>query len=357
MAKTADSSPHSCSSSSRVSVTGVGGLIVVFITGWWNSPSLVGRTQGFAAGVMLFLSLMDIIPEARERVGFRPNRPLPLPLRRAPAPHPLPHILPRPQPPYEPSPRSPTSPAIKASCWTALTSLRKRGGRALEKLVLGDDDGSSEADGEPLMAGGTVNGDSANGGNHDGRSTPRGRTAEGRRTRRELLRTSLVTWIGMALHNLPEGASVYLSTVKSVSMGVSPAMMLHNIPEGVAVASPILSATGDPHRALRLTFFNCLLEPVGMMLTALLLEVCSQAILYGCLAAVAGIMTTVSLSELFPSSVLLAGRGPASGAWFVGMAACCGVVELVGWVTGGHGVSQDESRDIAIPQTRGSDSL
>lgn len=49
-----------------------------------------------------------------------------------------------------------------------------------------------------------------------------------------LLRASMLTYMGMLLHNLPEGLSVYLSALADTKLGLQLALgiMLHNIPEG-----------------------------------------------------------------------------------------------------------------------------
>ncbi len=51
----------------------------------------------------------------------------------------------------------------------------------------------------------------------------------------DLLRTSLITFVALALHNVPEGISVYLATLNNAKIGyeLAVAVMLHNIPEGI----------------------------------------------------------------------------------------------------------------------------
>ncbi|KAG2674969.1 hypothetical protein I3760_13G162100 [Carya illinoinensis] len=63
--------------------------------------------------------------------------------------------------------------------------------------------------------------------------------------RRQLLYSGVVTAIGISLHNFPEGMAVFLGSMKGLRVGVNLALAiaLHNIPEGVAVALPIYFAT------------------------------------------------------------------------------------------------------------------
>ena len=53
--------------------------------------------------------------------------------------------------------------------------------------------------------------------------------------------SGVVTALGIALHNYPEGCAVYLASLKSEAVGLSlaVAIALHNIPEGCAVALPV----------------------------------------------------------------------------------------------------------------------
>lgn len=71
--------------------------------------------------------------------------------------------------------------------------------------------------------------------------------ARRRAAKRRVLMSGLITAIGIALHNFPEGVAVFLASMKSTGLGVSIAcaIALHNIPEGVAVALPVYFATGS----------------------------------------------------------------------------------------------------------------
>ena len=59
--------------------------------------------------------------------------------------------------------------------------------------------------------------------------------------------SGVITALGIALHNAPEGASVLIAGSKAPEVGLRLALAigLHNIPEGVAVAAPIYVATGS----------------------------------------------------------------------------------------------------------------
>lgn len=85
--------------------------------------------------------------------------------------------------------------------------------------------------------------------------------------------SGLITALGIALHNFPEGVAVFMAAHKSARIGASLALAiaLHNIPEGVAVALPVYFATGSRWRGFRVAALSGLAEPAAVVLLALLL--------------------------------------------------------------------------------------
>ncbi|KAL5211635.1 hypothetical protein ABZP36_022482 [Zizania latifolia] len=63
--------------------------------------------------------------------------------------------------------------------------------------------------------------------------------------RRQVLFSGIITAVGISLHNFPEGMAVFLGSMKGLRVGLNLAIAiaLHNIPEGVAVALPLYFAT------------------------------------------------------------------------------------------------------------------
>lgn len=140
-----------------------------------------------------------------------------------------------------------------------------------------------------------------------------GQTTGGRaleRTRRgevdaRLLGSGMLLAVVVGLHNLPEGLATFVSTLQSPSGGVvlAVAIALHNVPEGLAVAAPIYAATGSRPRALLWATLSGLAEPVGAVLGYLALRaVLAPEWLDLSLALVAGMMIAVSFSELLPAA-------------------------------------------------------
>ena len=85
---------------------------------------------------------------------------------------------------------------------------------------------------------------------------------------RRLVRMGMVTAVAIALHNFPEGLAVFAAAMDSPSVGavVGLGIALHNIPEGIAVAMPIYFATGSRRRALLWAVLSGATEPIGGML-------------------------------------------------------------------------------------------
>ncbi|MGO1408236.1 MAG: zinc transporter ZupT [Brachybacterium sp.] len=129
--------------------------------------------------------------------------------------------------------------------------------------------------------------------------------AADRALRARLLRTGTVTAIALALHNVPEGFATFVAALQApeVAIPVVAAIALHNIPEGLAVAVPVRRATGSRAKAFWLASMTGLAEPVGAVIGYLLLAPLLNGPAMGAiLAGVAGVMVFVSLDELLPAA-------------------------------------------------------
>jgi ZIP family zinc transporter len=118
-----------------------------------------------------------------------------------------------------------------------------------------------------------------------------------------LCRAGIMTTIGMAIHNLPEGMTVALVSLADIRLGipVAIAIAIHNIPEGVACSVPLYCATGDRRRSCLLSFLAGMTEPLGAILAILVLyPFLSPYVLAASTAMVAGMMVFICFDELIP---------------------------------------------------------
>jgi len=121
----------------------------------------------------------------------------------------------------------------------------------------------------------------------------------------KLMRMGLLAAVAIGIHNFPEGIATFAAAMEDPAIGVSIAIAIaiHNIPEGIAVSVPIYYATGNRKKAFTWSFLSGLAEPVGAVLGyALLMAFFSEDVLGVILAGVAGIMVFISLDELFPAA-------------------------------------------------------
>jgi zinc transporter, ZIP family len=122
---------------------------------------------------------------------------------------------------------------------------------------------------------------------------------------RHLGRLGFVTAAAIAIHNFPEGMATFLAALDDPRTGVAiaAAVALHNIPEGISVSVPIFYATGRRGRAFTYSFLTGLSEPLGGLMAAFALSWLFPPYAMGLVfASVAGVMVYVSIDELLPTA-------------------------------------------------------
>jgi len=122
---------------------------------------------------------------------------------------------------------------------------------------------------------------------------------------KKLYRMGLFTALAIAIHNVPEGLATFVSALKDTKLGIAiaVAIAIHNIPEGVAVSIPIYYATGSRNKAFVYSFLSGVAEPAGALVGyAILFSFLNDAVFGVLFASVAGIMVFISLDELLPTA-------------------------------------------------------
>jgi len=245
--------------------TALGGLIVVAQPDM--SFARLGLLQGLAGGLMLSISFVDLLPEAIHSIGF-----------------------------------------LKANLWFY-------GGVLFFGIIVYFIPEPSAAD-AMIASGEAPMPDSS-------ASKAAIKVAKDeRRQRKDVLMSGIITAIGIALHNFPEGIAVFLASMKSQAVGVSlaVAIALHNVPEGVAVALPVYFATKSRWTGFKYAFLSGLAEPLAVVVVALVLPFeLSSTFVEASLAGVAGIMVWITLHELLPSAFKHAGTEKTIISFFLGM--------------------------------------
>ena len=142
-----------------------------------------------------------------------------------------------------------------------------------------------------------------------------------------LMRTGLFTALAIAIHNFPEGLATFVGAIANprLGLGIAIAIAIHNIPEGLAISAPIYYATGSRRLAFSLSFASGLAEPLGALLGYGLLRRFFSPVVFGIVfASVAGLMVYLCFDELMPA----ARRHGAHGLMMAGVVAGMAVMGL-----------------------------
>lgn len=121
----------------------------------------------------------------------------------------------------------------------------------------------------------------------------------------QLLRAGLGVALAVTLHNFPEGMATFFLTLNDPQVGLSVALAIaiHNIPEGIAVAVPIYYATRSKKLAFAFGALSGLAEPLGALLGYWILQpFITDPVLGIVFAVVAGIMVYISVDGLLPAA-------------------------------------------------------
>ena len=236
--------------------TGIGGMLIIFKKKL--SSNFLAAALGISAGVMIFISLAELYPEAREAI------------------------------------RS-IFPYADGQALVLISFFSGMGIIFLIDFMIPEYENPHEATGLSL----------------DSRTAATdiiGKSGLGESD--ALKKLGIMSALAIAIHNFPEGMATFIGSLNDAQTGagITFAVAIHNIPEGIAVAIPIYYATKNKYKAVLYATLSGLTEPVGA-------AVCyGLTVLFGIrisgggaafpliLAAVAGIMIYISLDELLPTA-------------------------------------------------------
>lgn len=147
--------------------------------------------------------------------------------------------------------------------------------------------------------------------------------ANGKGKDQNLMRLGFMSAFAIAIHNFPEGIATFVSAMNDPALGatIAVAIGIHNIPEGIAVAIPIYYATRSRKKAFWYSLLSGLAEPVGAVVGYFMLAYFFHESFMGIiLAGVSGIMVYISLDELLPTAEKYGEHHPAIIGVIAGMA-------------------------------------
>ena len=140
--------------------------------------------------------------------------------------------------------------------------------------------------------------------------------------KKKLMRMGMFSALAIGIHNFPEGLATFMSGLTNPALGVSiaVAIAIHNIPEGLAVSAPIFYATKSRKKAFVWSFLSGLAEPIGALIGYFVLRSIFNEATFGVIfASVAGVMVYISLDELLPTAEEYGEHHLAIGGLIVGM--------------------------------------
>ena len=234
--------------------TGLGGALVLFKKK--ISSNFLAGALGISAGVMIFISLAELFPEAQAEI-------------------------------------SATGSIRHGEALTLLAFFAGMGIIMLIDFLVPEYENPHEASGLSL-----------------GSHTPAVDMLSHTGNEKALHRLGIMSALAIAIHNFPEGIATFIGALNDPEMGagITFAIAIHNIPEGIAVAIPIYYATKSKAKALLYATLSGFSELLGALLCMAVTGIFRMELTGGgpifplILAAVAGIMIYISLDELLPTA-------------------------------------------------------
>lgn len=225
--------------------TGIGGLLAFFSRPGKDNGHFLSASLGFSGGVMVFISLAELMPEARHALVGEYG-----------------------------SPHGGLLAMLALAAGMVITAV-------IDKMIPEVENPHHVRSEEEFNHAGDASEDE----------------------RRKLGRSGLMFALAIGIHNFPEGLATFAGGLSGmdVALPLTCAIALHNIPEGIAIAVPIFYATGNRKKAFMYSLFSGLAEPVGALIGFLILMPFLSATLLAILfAIVAGIMIYITFDELLP---------------------------------------------------------
>lgn len=131
----------------------------------------------------------------------------------------------------------------------------------------------------------------------------------------KLFKTGIIVFLGLTIHNFPEGLAIGSGFSASESLGLSLAIAIciHDIPEGISIALPLKKGGMNTLKAIIITAISGITTGIGAF-TGILISNISSSFISMSLGFAAGAMLYIVSCELIPESKhMYKGRFPALG--------------------------------------------
>lgn len=141
---------------------------------------------------------------------------------------------------------------------------------------------------------------------------------ERKKSQNHFIETGFIVFLGLTIHNLPEGLAIGSGFEASTALGISLAIAicLHDIPEGISIALPLQKGGSSKLKAIIITAISGITTGIGAFIGAFVSNISPTFISFS-LSFAAGAMLYIVSCELIPESKsIYKGRFPAIGNLF-----------------------------------------
>lgn len=130
-----------------------------------------------------------------------------------------------------------------------------------------------------------------------------------------LFKTGIIIFIGLSLHNLPEGLAIGSGFISSQTLGLSLclAIALHDIPEGMSISIPLVSSGFSKTKAFLFATFSGLTTGIGAFLGATISNINETFISFSLSIAAGTMLFIISHELIYESKKIYIGSFPTFG--------------------------------------------
>jgi ZIP family zinc transporter len=121
---------------------------------------------------------------------------------------------------------------------------------------------------------------------------------------RNLKRTATYLFLGIFLHNFPEGMAMAIGVVSDlkVSIAIALAIAIHNIPEGITTSAPYYYCTKKRMKSFLISSSTAIPLLIGFLVASWLYEFIPLQLVGFIIGTTAGLMIYITSDEIIPSS-------------------------------------------------------